>query len=98
MTSGAVQRCSAHPSTVRAQYEMLRMAALGEPLPPQARGGLALFLRRGMWGWARTLAAPSAPQEIPHASSAGPTVSGERQAVIHLFAQMAMNTHERRAP
>jgi len=98
MTSGAAETLSLHPSTVRAQYEILRMASLGEALPPEARSGLMLFLRRGMWGWARTLAAPTAPQEPTHASSPSPTVPREREAVIHLLAQMAMNTHERRAP
>jgi hypothetical protein len=43
-------------STLIAQYETLRMAMLGEALPPEARSGLMLFLRRGMWGWARSLA------------------------------------------
>ena len=39
------------------------MAALGEALPPTARSGLMLFLRRGMWGWAQTLAAASPVQQ-----------------------------------
>ncbi len=44
------------------QYETLRRAVLGDALPPEARAGLPLFLRRGMWGWARAVAAMSAPQ------------------------------------
>lgn len=74
------------------------MAALGEALAPEARSGLTLFLRRGMWGWARTLAAASAPQEPTHASVPSLTAPCECEALIHLLAQMAMNTHERRAP
>ena len=46
---------------IAAQYEVLRMAALGEALPPKARSGLMLFLRRGMWGWAQALTAAQAP-------------------------------------
>ena len=37
---------------IGAQYEVLRIAVLGAALPPNARGGLMLFLHRGMWGWA----------------------------------------------
>lgn len=56
MTAGAAKRCPTQPSTIAAQYEALRVAALGEALPPEARSGLMLFLRRGMWGWALSLA------------------------------------------
>jgi hypothetical protein len=97
MTSGAAEKCSAQPSTVAAQYETLRMAALGEALPPEARSGLMLFLRRGMWGWARTLAAPSAREEPTHAPSPSSTAPCERKAVIYVLAAMAMNIHDRRA-
>lgn len=41
--------CSILSPAIAAQYEVLRMAALGEALPPTARSGLMLFLRRGMW-------------------------------------------------
>lgn len=37
-------------SGIVAQYEVLRSAALGHVLPPEARSGLLLFLRCGMWG------------------------------------------------
>ena len=90
-------KCFAHPSTVAAQYETLRMAALGEALPPEARSGLMLFLHRGMWAWARTLAAPRAREEPTPAPSPSSTAPCERQAVIYVLAAMAMNTHERRA-
>jgi hypothetical protein len=46
-------------SRITEQYETLRTAALGAGLPLEARSGLALFLRRGMWGWARAVALPS---------------------------------------
>lgn len=98
MTSAATAKGSTPPSAVAAQYETLRMAALGEALPPEARSGLMLFLRRGMWGWARTLAAASARQEPMRAPSSSPTALRERTAVIHVFAAMAINTSGRRAP
>ena len=41
------------------------MAALGEALPPEVRSGLMLFLRRGMWGWARTLWLPGSVRREP---------------------------------
>ena len=98
MTPGAAEKCSAHPSLLQAQYETLRMAAVGEALPPQARSGLMLLVHRGMWGWARRVAAASAPHKPIHASSPSPTAPCDRETVIHVLAQMAMNSHERRAP
>ncbi len=96
MTSDAAEKRSAHPSNVAAQYEALRMAALGEALPPEARSGLMLFLRRGMWAWARTLTAPSAREEPTHAPLPSSTAPCERKAVIYVLAAMAMNAHDRR--
>jgi hypothetical protein len=76
---------------VTEQYETMRMAARGEQLPLEARCGLALLLRRGMWAWARAAAAPSTmprPNRPPPPSTA---IAGEeQQAVVHLFAAMAM--------
>ena len=91
--SGATPSC-----LIASQYEILRRAGLGESLPQEARGGLALFLYRGMWGWAQTLLAGNAPWQqpvsiMPH----GPMQPSERSSVIHLFAALAMHTHERRA-
>lgn len=40
-------------SVVVHRYELLRQGALGEPIPPDARHGLTLLLRRGLWAWAR---------------------------------------------
>jgi hypothetical protein len=51
---------SVEPSSIVTQYETLRRAALGDALPPEARAGLMLFLRRGMWGWARAMGTRSA--------------------------------------
>jgi hypothetical protein len=96
MTCGAAQTCSPDPSTVAAQYETLRMAALGEALPPEARSGLMLFLRRGMWGWAQALAAASAPaQPIRSPSSSSTMPPHPSSAVVHLFAAMVVNAKSR---
>src|SRR6185369_12403346 len=57
-TSLSVTRFRSAPtSLLTSQYETLRRAALGEALPPQARGGLAVLLYHGMWGWARAFSA-----------------------------------------
>ena len=59
----AISPCSSILSSAIAdQYELLRGAALGQALPLRARSGLMLFLRRGMWGWAQTLAAATIPR------------------------------------
>ena len=75
------------------QYEALRSAALGCPLLPEARCGLLLFLRRGMWGWARVMAEPNTnvPWEPRQGASLTFAVADESRAVIHVFAAMAMN-------
>src|SRR5215467_12295714 len=51
------------------------MAGLGEALPPAARSGLMLFLRRGMWGWAadagcRRPRSTAGSSHIAHSTSA----------------------------
>jgi hypothetical protein len=87
---------SAGPSSVTAQYETLRRAALGQALSPEARYGLMLFLRRGMWGWARAVAMASTSVSQPSCSpSLNWTASDEYKAVIHVFAAMAMNAENR---
>jgi hypothetical protein len=56
------------------------MAALGDALPPQARSGLMLFLRRGMWAWGRALIAESLAQEPIHAPSFAQTACSDMPA------------------
>ena len=80
------------------QLSMRCVAALGEVLPPTARSGLMLFLRRGMWGWAQTLAAGSPAPEPVYATSLTRPARNERTAVVHVLATMAMSTHDRRSP
>ena len=73
------------PAGLAAQYETLRRGALGEPVSPEARCGLGLFLRRGLWAWAQALATGSiAIAPYPP------------RAVIQVFAALALNTQSRR--
>lgn len=84
---------SAEPSLVVTQYETLRQAALGDALPPEARAGLMLFLRRGMWEWARAVATMSA---VPQPAGARPAnwqpPEGDRP-LIHLLAALAIQAN-----
>ena len=93
---------SADSSTaMAARYEALRAAAFGDGLPPEARSGLTLFLRRGMWGWVRALtAAPRVSQEQTSLSSAAlPFTHDGRNSVVRLLAAIAMGSNDdRRSP
>jgi hypothetical protein len=86
---------------VTEQYETLRAAAVGDPLPLEARSGLALLLRRGMWAWARAAAGPNMTPKPARSFLASSTATNDNQrAVVRLFAAMAMKsnnprTHER---
>ena len=86
-------------SAITNQYELLRGAALGEALPLKARSGLMLFLRRGMWGLAQTLAAATNPQQEQTAPLPAPRpADGGHTAIIHVLATIAMSIHDRRSP
>lgn len=94
----AEARSSPPSSTLVAQYETLRSAMLGELLPPDARSGLIVFLRHGMWEWVRTLTLRTVgrePLQVSPSSSSNPTEPDERRAVIHLLAAMAMTINDR---
>jgi hypothetical protein len=78
---------------VVAQYEALRGAVLGDALPPEARTGLLLFLRRGMSAWARAVTTMSTlPRPV---GSRPPTwkIPEEHRAVVQIFAAMAINAN-----
>jgi hypothetical protein len=96
MTSEAGDR-SERPSSMVAQYETLRRAALGHVLPLEARCGLMLFLRRGMWGWARAmvLSSTSVLQQPSCSASQNGACSDESRTLIHIFATMARTTENR---
>ena len=78
---------------VVAQYEALRGAVLGEALPPEARTGLLLFLRRGMCGWARASATVCTPQRSTGSRPPNWRIPEEHRAVVHIFAAMAINAN-----
>lgn len=91
------QPCSTPTSILTSQYETLRRAALGEALLPQARSGLAVFLYRGMWGWATTLSAPAFSKlSLPEAQPT-PSDYSSHIAVIQLLATLAMLPQEARS-
>jgi hypothetical protein len=58
----ACPKSAAHAPTVVEQYELLRGAMLGAPLPPGSRTGLIVLLHRGMWAWARAIAGGATQQ------------------------------------
>jgi hypothetical protein len=86
------QESTAVNPSVATHYETLRAAALGNALPSEARSGLMLFLRVGMWSWARA-ATTMRTAERP-AGSRPPNWKApmEHRTVIHLFAAIAIPT------
>ena len=74
------------------QYEVLRGAALGNPLPPEARAGLMLFLHTGLWGWARAVTAMRTFERPAGSRPSNWRAPGEHRTMIHLFAAMAIPT------
>lgn len=88
---GVAARAAA-TSGLAERYERLRSAALSGVLPLEARSGLALFLRRGMWGWAQLAVDPSTPSRPSCSSSLQPIVHDERHTIIQLLAAMAMSS------
>jgi hypothetical protein len=82
---------------VAAQYEALRMAALGQPLPLEARSGLALLLRQGMWGWARALGQVGAHERAGNCVTPRSTTPRQHNAVVQIVAAMAMKANTWRA-
>jgi len=97
MRSGVFALDSASAQTVAERYETLRTSAFGEGLPLEARSGLALFLLRGMWGWAQAVASPGMPSRSKCSCAEHSVASAHQdQAVIQLFAAMAMSFAQRR--
>jgi hypothetical protein len=85
----SAQNNSAMPSVI-GQYETLRRAALGDALPWEGRAGLLLFLRRGMYGWGRTVDTMSAPQQPGGSRPSNWKAPEEHRTIIHIFAAMAI--------
>jgi hypothetical protein len=84
-------------SVLEAQYETLRLAALGQPLPLEARSGLALLVRQGLWGWARALGHIAAQERAGSRSAPRSVAPRQPNAVVQILAAMAMKAHTRRA-
>lgn len=84
---------SAELSLVVTQYETLRRAALGDALPPEARAGLLLFLRRGMWGWVRAIAAMRPFPQPAGSRPANWQPPEETRTIIPLFAALAITAN-----
>ena len=84
-------------SVVATKYETLRMAALGQPLPLEARSGLALLLRHGMWGWARAVGQVAAQERVGGCATLRSTTPCQHNAVVQILAAMAMKANIRRA-
>ena len=82
---------------VAAQYETLRSAALGAPLPPEARPGLLLFLCRGMWAWTQAVVPAAVAPPPPRVTAPGSPSPPELRGVIHVFAAMALSSLHRSA-
>ena len=93
MTSNGVEQDCAVTRALAERYENLRSAALGDVPTLEARSGLAVFLRRGMWAWARGAATLSATPNPARSFLANSTdINEEQKAVVRLFAAMAMKT------
>lgn len=89
------KKTSPEPFTVVTQYETLRSAALGSALSPEARVGFMLFLRRGLWGWARVMATASVRQPPNGSRPSNWKAPEEYRTMVHIFAAMALKTsHE----
>lgn len=81
---------------VAQDYETLRTAAQGDALAFEARNGLALFLRRGMWGWARAISDSSDGPRPTQPARTGNFVDDNEKTVVQLLADMAMSSAVRR--
>jgi hypothetical protein len=73
------------------RYEALRRGVLGTALGAESGTGLALFLRRGVWAWARLGAPPGRPTFEPGAVPfAPPLPQAKRSDLARLLAGMAL--------
>ena len=74
-----------------ARYEALRLGALGQAIAPEARAGLMVFLRRGMWAWAQRVVIEPPPR--PAALRRSTFVPAEQDQILaRLLAGMALAT------
>ena len=88
---------SLESTEMASRYERLRRAALGEPVAAEDRSGLGLLLRRGVWGWARVLLTDTPGQSARPSSAGSAPGPHQQQAVIQVFAAMAMGFNKETA-
>jgi hypothetical protein len=82
-------------NSVLSRYEALRGGALGQPVGPDARSGLALLLRSGMWAWAQVMATAPSTRTTPR--GADPVALERPSAFVRLLADMTL-ANVRRTP
>jgi hypothetical protein len=100
VTGGGQLHCAMQSRTSAERYELLRTAALGTALPPEARSGLTILLHRGMWAWV-CASLPGADQQpsaavLPPVSIPAADQIFDQPTVVHLLAAMALAVSERR--
>ena len=93
MIPDAAVRTAVTPHVTQ-DYEALRTAALGEGLAFDARNGLALFLRRGMWGWAQDNNDRGESLRPAQPAHSGACVDDRHKQLVQLLAAMAMSSAE----
>ena len=72
------------------RYEALRVGALGAPLAPAARVGLAVLLGRGMWAWARAAADPPPCNQAARGVTAASVAATPSHRLAGLLAELAL--------
>jgi hypothetical protein len=71
------------------RYEALRGGALGQPIGPDARAGLTVLLRSGVWAWARAMTTESSPMRTPPRST-DPVPHVRPGDLVRLLADMTL--------
>jgi hypothetical protein len=75
--------------SLESRYEALRGGALGQPVVPDARAGLTVLLRSGLWAWARALAMEWSPTRAASRDADSGPIEGPRD-LIRLLADMTL--------
>jgi hypothetical protein len=63
---------------------------------PEFRSGLALFLRRGMWGWCQALTTIEEPRNPSRSSRPAAIMSDQHTTAVQILAAIAMDCNHRR--
>lgn len=76
------------------RYEALRGGALGQAVGPDARSGLTVLLRSGVWAWARAMTTEQSPTRM--APRGADAVPAERPGdLVRLLADMTLASARR---